>query len=187
MSDFTPAQVAMLDQADAELGTALDEVIAAATYATAVAQQAAYDVTTAARAFTTDALDSGNPCQSTRRPDVEWPEGIYELEAGRGLAVCVCHKGAHGWYLDGCHALPTQRAPYTNPLARCREDPTCRLADGTHVHAPPTRIEIDVNGLAEAIVRASRAVREERQPRQSGPPSPDAPPPGSSILDRYGE
>lgn len=116
---------------------------------------------------------------------MEWTAALYgAIEAGirsDALAVCVAHKGAHTFYLDGCHALPKQRAPFTNPLPRCREDAACRLAHGTHVHAPPTRIEIDVESLAEAIVRASRSTRTERHqettpaPRQAPPDAHESP------------
>lgn len=119
-----------------------------------------------------------------RSEPASWPDGLFALvELGAqpgGQALCTAHRGAHRVYLGGCHALPPRRAPYTRPLAVC-DEPGCRLAtEVPHRHAPPTRVELDVDALASAIVRAAAATRTQRvQERHHAPPAahaPEAPP-----------
>lgn len=113
-----------------------------------------------------------------------WPESIYELELGTGLAVCVAHRGEHAHYNGGCQALPPRRPPSTLPS--CRQDPSCRQAEGSHVHAPPTRVELDPELLAEAAMAIVRRVAASGpRPSTWRPPlDPMVPPPESTAGER---
>lgn len=90
-----------------------------------------------------------------------------------------------------CYAMGREvPRPYTFAFLRCREcgaevthrreratGRTVILEPGTdteHRHAPavPGRVELDVDSLAGAIVRASRAAREERRADRSDTPQP---------------
>lgn len=128
------------------------------------------------------------PSTPEHPPPFSWSPSIYESDRAIGLAVCVAHRGAHQVYLGGCHALPPQRPPYTVPLRACRVDPSCRLADGTHTHAVTSRVDLDPDALADAIVRASRAVRAERGTEQRGGsdrPEREPRPGNGDIFGRY--
>lgn len=103
-----------------------------------------------------------------------WPESIYELELGMGLAVCVAHRGEHVHYNGGCQALPPRRPPTTPPS--CRQDPSCRLAEGSHVHAPPTQVELDPALLAQAVAAVTRAILRDRPPVHRPPSAPEPQP-----------
>jgi hypothetical protein len=90
-------------------------------------------------------------------PAVSWPESVFALDAGLGLAVCVAHRGGHVWYLSGCQALPTQRSRWERHLTSREPSPE---------PAPTPRVEIDMEGLAGGIALALDQLTERR--RQQG-------------------
>lgn len=107
-----------------------------------------------------------------------------------GAAVCTAHKGRHGVYLGNCVAMGRDvPRPYTFRPSVCEtcgadidlrrsaaDGTTERLVAGTdrrHQHAPPVAVTFDPDELAGAIVAASRAARQERQPE----PRPSSVPP----------
>lgn len=98
----------------------------------------------------------------------------------QGQAVCTAHQGRHG-VVDGACWLPARERPqpFRWRFVRCetcgveldirtevRTGQSVTLLAGTdtpHRHEPPIRVALDPDDLAEAIVRASRAARQERQ------------------------
>jgi hypothetical protein len=62
--------------------------------------------------------------------------------------------------------------------------------DREHRHAPALEVSLDPDALADAIVRASRAARQERQQPSAQPPQPTPTAPvngASSVLESYEE
>lgn len=98
-----------------------------------------------------------------------------------GHAVCTAHQGKHG-VIDGRCWLPARERPrpFRWRFTRCetcgleldirtevrtgRSDTLLAGTDTPHRHEPPIRVALDPDDLADAIVRASRAARQERQP-----------------------
>jgi hypothetical protein len=97
-------------------------------------------------------------------PAVSWPESVFALDAGLGLAVCVAHKGGHVWYLSGCQAMPAQRSRRERHLTSREPSPE---------PAPTPRVEIDMEGLAGGIALALDRLMERK--RQERAPGADAP------------
>lgn len=98
-----------------------------------------------------------------------------------GHTVCTAHQGRHG-VVDGRCWIPAREQPqpfrwrFTH-CERCwasvdvrtevRTGESITLSAGTdtpHWHEPPLTVSLDPAELAEAIVAASRAARQERQP-----------------------
>lgn len=108
---------------------------------------------------------------------------------------CETHEGLHRTYQGQCYAFGSQVARparfHRRPVVcdecgdeldvlKLTEGRVILLTAGTdrrhhHPPRPAPRVEIDEDGLAEAIVRASRATREERRsyrrPTVPSPPS----------------
>lgn len=97
-----------------------------------------------------------------------------------GWAVCVAHRGAHGVWQGYCVAVGKEvRRPYLLRSTRCqtcgdavdvkrvsrqfRAETLTAGTDRRHWHEPAVAVTLDADDLAEAIVRASRAARAERQ------------------------
>lgn len=106
-----------------------------------------------------------------------------------GAAVCTAHHGRHGTYLGQC-VLTGREVPRPFAFRPGGYCPTCGVAldvrrergsrqsvallagtDTPHGHAQPT-VALDAAELAEAIVLASRAARQERQQPQRRDPEP---------------
>lgn len=102
----------------------------------------------------------------------------------QGQAVCTAHQGRHGIVNDACWLPARDRPqPFRWRFVRCetcgveldirtevRTGQSVTLVAGTdtpHRHEPPIRVALDPDDLADAIVRASRAARQERQPQQT--------------------
>lgn len=128
-----------------------------------------------------------------------------------GWTVCTAHSGAHGVVGGRCW-IPAREQPqpfrwrFTH-CERCgasvdvrtevRTGESITLSAGTdtpHWHEPPIRVALDPDDLADAIVRASRAARQERterpperqQPAERVPAAPGrapALPPARRVLD----
>lgn len=50
---------------------------------------------------------------------VSWPVALYETDHAIGLTVCIAHRGAHAWYLDGCQTVGAVPAPSIGPFGPC--------------------------------------------------------------------
>jgi hypothetical protein len=97
-----------------------------------------------------------------------WSVHLYGLieegeRQGDQLAVCVRHQGAHPFYLDGCHMIPTglgkreRVAIYARSLERQPEP-------------EPQLLEIDVQSMAAAFVTAMRAARRDQKAESASAP-----------------
>ena len=63
---------------------------------------------------------SGRSFRTKRNTPVTWPLDHFGLitvgeRQDDALAVCTAHRGAHIFYLDGCHALPPHQSRWLNP------------------------------------------------------------------------
>jgi hypothetical protein len=112
-----------------------------------------------------------------------WPESIYALEAGLGLAVCVVHQGAHIHYQNACVGFQMKRRRMFDgpPLRRCNE-PGCNFAEETpHSHQPPVepvRVAIDEERLAAGIAIAlDQLMQRRREERTASKPTEAQPAP----------
>lgn len=105
-----------------------------------------------------------------------------------GYAVCTEHQGRHGLVNGGCWLPARERPqPFRWRFSRCeqcgveldirtevRTGQSVTLLAGTdtvHRHEPPITVRLDSDELADAIVRARRAARQERQPQPAQPAS----------------
>lgn len=130
-------------------------------------------------------------CQPDRHrdPPVEWPSGYYAaiqdgVGDGRHMTVCVAHQGRHISYLGECFAfgktVPRPR-PIKCHVSGCDEAPYIR-------HDHPQQVQVvafDEEKLANAIVAASRATREERRAETQAhqPQQPSAGIPRADLTD----
>lgn len=99
-----------------------------------------------------------------------------------GHAVCTAHQGKHGVSDGRCVLVGAEvRRPFTFKASVCQTcgfavdirrcsvtgvaETLCAGTDTPHRHEPPIRVALDPDDLADAIVRASRSARQERQPQ----------------------
>lgn len=127
-----------------------------------------------------------------------WPAGIFELDAGQGLAVCIVHQGAHAFYMGACVAFTAKRRRMFEgpPLRHCNE-PGCNFAEEVpHSHQPPVepvRVAIDEERLAAGIAIALDQLMQKRQEGRNGrreeanPSRTRGLEGSSSLLDSYRE
>lgn len=61
-------------------------------------------------------------------PPVTWSPSLFALDGAVGLAVCVAHRGAHCWYLEGCVPVGERVAAPIGPFK------PCTLHGGRHLY-----------------------------------------------------
>ena len=89
----------------------------------------------------------------------QWSPHLYGLiEEGERptdrLAVCSAHQGRHPYYLGGCQAIPRGLSKRERHALYARSVPR---------QPEPEPLAVDVESMAQAIVAASRATRQERR------------------------
>jgi hypothetical protein len=110
---------------------------------------------------------------------MSWPAGIFELDAGQGLAVCIVHQGAHAFYMGACVAFAAKRRRmFEGPRLRHCNEPGCNFAEEVpHSHQPPVepvRVAIDEERLAAGIAIALDQLMQKRRAGRTASTSAEA-------------
>jgi hypothetical protein len=99
---------------------------------------------------------------------VTWPESIFSLDTGLGLATCVAHRGEHCFYQGGCIAFAAQHQPKTLRVRLTQQDrPAEPERERIEVQLDETKLAA---GIAVALDQLMQRRREERTAR-----TPEAP------------